>query len=447
VPDPNRLEYGYLRSNALSVRARAVIPHDDTGWMGTRSPFPLMSPAFIRQGAGCRVVDADGRSFIEYGAGRCPVGLGHGHPAVRQAVSMALRSGDAFSRPCIEEPEAAESLLKLLPDADMARFYTSEAEAVMAAVLLARAATGRSRVITLHKPDFEEWTADERSDGGHSRSLDPGALGDVLDGPGGPTAALLIDAGGAADPETRWIQSCVEIAREHGALLIFDERTTGFRWAAGGAQRAYSCAPDLAVFGRSATNGLPFAALTGSRALMRLLPHVDDSIFPGGAAYGETAASILGLAALMAVVRVHTSDGVADILHDRGRRLKAGAVDRIKSRGLETVLEVRGRVCRPIVVARDRDGQPSRHFQALLMQETIRHGVLMPTLAPSIAHDDTAIEQTLDAFDMALEVYGRAIEAGVETFLIGRISGPDATRIGKCDDDRCDAPTTLGQGA
>src|SRR5262249_53253161 len=292
---------GASRSEALFARARRVIPG------GVNSPVRAYgsvggTPPFIVSGSGCRLRDADGREYVDYVGSWGPLVLGHADPGVLQAVRAALERGTSFGAPTELEVELAELLCEALPGVERVRMVGSGTEAAMSALRLARAATGRARILKF-----------EGCYHGHSDALLVGAGSGVatLGIPGSPRvpaafAGLTLQAPynhpapvaqalarwgremalaivepvagnmGLVPPRGGFLAGLRALCDRAGALLVFDEVITGFRVARGGAQGRYGIAPDLTVLGKIVGGGLPAAAYGGR-------PHLSAPHPPGGA--------------------------------------------------------------------------------------------------------------------------------------------------------------------
>jgi glutamate-1-semialdehyde 2,1-aminomutase len=343
------------RSRKLMTRARRVIPG------GVNSPVRAFGAVggvapFIERGKGCRIWDVDGNEYLDYVGSWGPLILGHAHPAVLRAVREALARGTSFGAPTELEVELAETLCRALPGMDRVRMVSSGTEATMSAIRLARAATGRDRIL--------------KFDGcyhGHVDSLLVGAGSGVatLGIPGSPgvpaamteltvqapyndleavegafrrwpgeIAAVLVEpvAGnmGCVLPEPGFLSGLRELCTRHGALLVFDEVMTGFRVAWGGAQRRYRVKPDLTCLGKVVGGGLPAAAYGGRRELM-------SQVAPEGPVYqaGTLSGNPLAVAAGLATLQELEKPGAYEGLEQRSRRLAEGLAALAREIGVE----------------------------------------------------------------------------------------------------------------
>jgi glutamate-1-semialdehyde 2,1-aminomutase len=232
-------------------------------------------------------------------------------------------------------------------------------------------------------------------------------------------AAVMLEPARTEEPAGEYLRQLQALCKTHGAVLIFDEMITGFRWHLGGAQKAYGVVPDLSTFGKALANGFALSALCGRRELMRLGGREadDEHVFLLSTTHG---AEVPSLAAGLKTIEIYKSEPVIEHLYRSGERLAAGLRQCARRHGLEGVVEVVGRPCCLLYVTRGPDGQPSQEFRALFLQETIRRGVLAPSFVVSYSHTDADIDRTIEAVDGALATYARALADGVERHLVGR---------------------------
>ncbi|QIS11942.1 glutamate-1-semialdehyde 2,1-aminomutase [Nocardia arthritidis] len=430
----------FTRSNRLQARLHDLVPGGAHTYARGADQYPeFMAPILVR-GSGCRVWDADGNCYVEYGMGLRSVTLGHGYPPVVAAVRAAIADGVSFSRPTELEILAAEDFLSLVPAADMVKFAKNGSDATTAAVRLARAATGRTAIAVCDQPFFsvDDWfigttamdsgiPAETVAQTVKFRYNDLPSLAAVLRD--GRVAAVVMEAATALnEPDPGFLQGVRELCDRYGTLLVFDEMITGFRWSAGGAQAVYGVRPDLSCWGKAMGNGFPISALAGRRELMELggLRTDRDRVFLLSTTHGPESGS---LAAFRAVVREYvTGDPVARMEH-AGRLLADGFNAITAEFGIGAQLAALGRPSCLIFVTRDADGQPSQPFRTLFLQELLERGVLGQSFVTSAAHTDADIEATLTACRAAAAVYRKALEQGsVDGLLIGRPVAPAIRR-------------------
>ena len=425
----------FERSRELEARLQKIIPGGAHTYAKGPDQFPELSPGVIARGSGCHVWDVDGNEFIEYGMGLRAVTLGHAYPPVVRAVERSLALGTNFTRPAEIELECAERFLEVVDGADMVKFTKDGSTADSAALKLARKLTGRDMVaICAEHPFFsyDDWfICTTTMDGGIPREErertvkfrynDAESLRALFAAHPNRIAAVFLEPARTEEPKNDFLQAVRTLCNEHGAVLVFDEMITGFRWHTGGAQKLYGVVPDLSTFGKAVANGFSLSVLCGKRELMRLgsRERPGDDVFLLSTTHGAETPS---LAAAIETMRIYRSEPVVEHLHRQGERLARGFRQAVTRRGVEGLVEVIGRSCNLLFGTRDADKRPSQAFRTLFLQETIRRGVIMPSLVVSYSHSDADIDRTVDAVDGALEVYTRALSDGVDKHLVGRAS-------------------------
>ena len=343
------------RSDGLFERALAAIPG------GVNSPVRAFRavggrPFFVAEGEGALLRDVDGGEYIDYVQSWGALLLGHAAPEIVEAVRVAAGRGTSFGAPCPAEVELAELVTRLVPSVEKVRFTNSGTEATMAALRLARGATGRdlllkfegcyhghgdsflvqagSGVATLGLPDSPGVPAALARLTLTAPYNDLGAVADAFARHGDDIAAVILEPvvgnAGFIPPVEGFLQGLRDLCTRHGALLVFDEVMTGFRVAPGGAQERFGVSPDLTTLGKVVGGGLPVGAFGGPGSLMDLVAP-SGPVYQAGTLSGNPLAMAAGLAQLRAVVerRPHAD------LEALGRRLVRGLVDAAGEAGLE----------------------------------------------------------------------------------------------------------------
>jgi len=341
-------------SESLFERAQRVMPG------GVNSPVRAFravggSPFFVARAEGARIVDADGRSYLDFLGSWGPLILGHAAPVVVEAVSEALRRGTSYGAPTPGEVEMAEAITGAYPSMEMLRLVSSGTEAAMSAIRLARGATGRDVIVkfegcyhghadsllvkagsggaTFGVPDSQGVPAALAALTLTAAYNDLEAMRRLFRDRGGEVAAVIVEpvAGnmGVVPPTSGFLAGLRELCTAHGALLIFDEVITGFRVARGGAQALYGVRPDLTCLGKIIGGGLPVGAYGGARALM-------SRVAPLGAVYqaGTLSGNPLAVAAGLATIRALAEPGVYERLERLGRQLERGMAEAAASAGI-----------------------------------------------------------------------------------------------------------------
>ncbi len=427
---------GHATSDRLRSVAHRLIPGGCHTYAKGDDQYPILSPGFIARGSGCRVWDVDGNEYIEYGMGNRAVGLGHAWPEVVAAAREWMTHGANFTRPAAIEVECAEQFLELIDTAEMVKFCKDGSDATSGAMRLARAWTGRDLIAICGDHPFfstDDWFIGTTAvDAGIPEAVKRLTLkfryNDIAsvealfrDHPGG-IAALILEPSRGEDPADGFLHEVRRLCTENGALLVFDEMITGFRWHLNGAQKLYGVVPDLSTFGKALANGFSLSALAGRRDIMSLggLEQTErPRVFLLSTTHGaETHAMAAGIANM----QIYRREPVIEHLHLQGASLRGQIEQAIRRHGLEAHVKVVGRNCCLAYATLDTEGRPSQAFRSLFLQETLRRGVLMPSLVVSYAHQDEDIARTVEAIDGALGVYRSALEDGVGRYLVGRPS-------------------------
>ena len=423
-----------VRTNReLLERARRVMPG------GVSSPVRAYGavggePPFIVAAAGCHVTDTDGREFVDLVSSWGALIAGHAHPAVVAAIEAQARRGTSYGAPSPLEVELAEEIAASVASVEMVRFVSSGTEAVMSALRLARAATGRDAILkfagsyhghadallsragsglaTLGLPDSAGVPTAVARDTITVAYGDLDAAADVAAST--PLAAIIVEpiAGnmGCVVPDRAFLAGLRAVANRTGALLVFDEVITGFRIARSGAQGVFGVRPDLTCFGKIIGGGLPVGAYAGSRELMSLVAPLGP-VYQAGTLSGNPLAMAAGLATLELL-----DDGAYTTLENRGARLErelasaakaAGIVARVQRAGSLLTLFFTDRAVRNEHDARTSDRGRFARFHAAML----RRGVMLPPSQfecwfLSLAHDDGAIGTIVDAARASLKEIG-----------------------------------------
>jgi glutamate-1-semialdehyde 2,1-aminomutase len=432
----------FRRSDELQRRLHDLVPGGAHTYARGADQYPEGMAPVLTHGQGARVWDVDGNAYVEYGMGLRSVTLGHAYEPVLEAVREVLPKGLSFSRPTELELKAAEDFLSLVPGADMVKFAKNGSDATTAAVKLARAATGRERIAICAQPFFsvDDWfIGTTQMDAGipsttagtvQFRYNDLGSLRTLFTEHSGQIAAVVLEAATAlAEPAPGFLEGVRKLCDDHGAVLVFDEMITGFRWSAGGAQKCYGVTPDLSCWGKAMGNGFPISALAGRRELMELggLRTGKPRVFLLSTTHGPETVS---LAAFRAVVKAYADDDPVRRMERAGAMLADGINSVAAELGIAEQVSVIGRPSCLIFTTKDAEGSPSQAFRTLFLQEMLRRGVLGQSFVISAAHTDDDVLHTVDAAGQALSVYRKALESGgVTGLLAGRPVAPALRRF------------------
>lgn len=423
------------RSRELQAKAHALIPGGCHTYAKGDDQYPSIAPGFIERGLGCRVWDVDGNEYIEYGMGNRCVTLGHAFEPVVRAAQEEMHRGANFSRPAAIEVACAEQFLDMIEGAEMVKFCKDGSDATSAAVRLSRAYTGRDMVaLCADHPFFsvDDWFIGTTAiDAGIPEAIsqlsltfrynDLASVEALFAQNPGRIACVILEPAKYDDPQDKFLHRVRDLCHRNGAVFILDEMITGFRWHSGGAQKVYGIVPDLCTFGKALANGFALSALAGKRELMKRggCYHEEERVFLLSTTHG---AETHALAAAIATMQTYQREPVIETLYRQGQRLLDGLQQSIDRHALGDYVQVVGPPCALVHVTLDAAKQRSQEFRTLLMQELVRRGILATSLVVSYAHTDEDIDVTIDAWDEAMLVYRRALEDGVERFLIGPAS-------------------------
>jgi len=400
-------------------------------------------PPFMRQGTGSRLTDVDGNDYVDYLLGLGPMILGHRHPVVTRAVADAISEyGTCFGVPYELEVEAAEKVVAAVPGIDQVRFTNSGSEAVGTAVRLARAHTGR-RLIVRFEGHYHGWQDTVY----WSNHPDPALAGPadqprpVAAGPGVPleltdtlvvltwndpdsfvrlmeqrgheVAAVITEAAvfntGCILPEPGYLELLRSETRKHGALLIFDEVITGFRFCRGGAQEWFGVTPDLTTLAKGLGGGFPVAAVGGSHEAMSMIA---EGRYSHSGTYN---ANVVQCAAVAATMDVLAEPGLYERQRARGNRLADGLRKLADDHGIPAAVEGLGTVFQlwfsdaPIRNWRDAaahadEARFTRWWQEMFLRGVLFHPLQFENLFVSLVHTDDDVDRTLVAAAEAFDV-------------------------------------------
>jgi glutamate-1-semialdehyde 2,1-aminomutase/spore coat polysaccharide biosynthesis protein SpsF len=387
----------FARSNQFFARATSVIPLASQTFSKSYQQWVKGStPLFITRGRGARCFDIDGNDYIDYVLGLLPTILGHCDPDVDTAIQDQLARGITFSLPSPLETELAERIIRHVPCAEMVRFGKNGSDATTAAVRLARAFTGRDKVLVGGYHGWHDWyigsTTRDLGVPDAIKSLtgkfyfnDAVSLERVLIAERDKIAAVILEPAGVVIPDSGFLEYVRELTQRFGVVLIFDEIITGFRIDLGGAQKYYDVIPDLATFGKAIANGMPLSVITGRRDIMTLM----EDVFISGTFGGET----LSIAAAIATVDKLERCDVPAALWKLGARLSTTFNQQSRNHGLGEIVSVGGPAWWPLIKVSPQSPVTTEVLTSLLRQEFVANGLLLAaTFNLCLAHDDQRIE-------------------------------------------------------
>lgn len=370
-------------------------------------------PVYLSHGKGSRVWDVDGNEYLDWNAAIGPLSLGYGYPEVDDAIRKQLEKGITFSLMHELEYEVASMIHEIIPNAESVRISKSGADVCSAAIRVARAYTGREKVLCCGYHGWHDWyiAATDRANGIPKavRDLtftfnynDINSLRDSLDN---EVAAVILEPFVFDEPKPGYLQEVAELCKKNGALLIFDEMWSGFRIALGGAQEFFGIKPDLAVYSKAVANGMPIAFLTGRKDVLQLFEK--DVFF-----YTTFGGEALSLAATKATLNVLREKNVPKNLAEKGQILKDGYNKLVEELGMKAYTQCKGYPCRTTVTLEATTGNPLA-VKAYFQQEMIKRGILWQGNHNMMyMHSKEDIDYTLKAYADVLPLIKDAIEKG-----------------------------------
>jgi glutamate-1-semialdehyde aminotransferase/transketolase C-terminal domain/subunit len=402
------------RSDEYFRRARGLIPAvTQTLAKGPSQWVKGVAPKYLERGAGCRVWDVDGNEYLDFNMAVGPLSLGYCHPAVDHAIRAQLDKGITFTLMHPLEVEVAETVRDMVPGAERVRFSKTGCDVTTAAVRLARAFTGRDRVLCCGYHGWHDWyiAVTPRKAGIPAAAAaltntfaynDLDSVAAALDD---ETACVILEPTVFEAPKPGFLEDLRRLCDERGALLIFDEMWTGFRLALGGAQQRFGIRADLACFSKAVANGMPLSVLTGRGDVMDLL---ENDVFFFTTFGGEA----LSLAAARATLEEMRRHDVPAHLQRVGDTIRTGYNVMAQSLGLPFTRCV-GFGARTQVVFDAANGCDALEMKSLVQQELIARGILWSGFHNvSLAHGDAEAQAVLNAYADVLPLLRNAVQAG-----------------------------------
>lgn len=382
-------------------------------------------PLFVDRAVGCRFWDTEDREYLDYVMGWGSALLGYAEPRVQESVRQALACGSVMPLPHALEVEVSEMLVQDIPGAERVVFGKNGSDACTVAVRVARVLTGRRTVLYCGYHGWQDWWVEQAGFAStgvpeHDRpllhrfrfndtadferlfALHRDDLAAVMLEPSGPAEG---PQGAPQDADPAFLRLLADRARRAGALLVFDEIMTGFRYPGGSVQHATGVVPDLTCLGKALGAGMPLSALVGRAAVMESAMHRTH--------YGPTfKGEIYSLAAARTALRIYREEPVAAHVWSHGQRLARG-IDRLAAE-IGVGASCAGPPFRATVVFADADPARVRLERTLFFQELLKRGVMTYNgfMLPSYAHDDAVLELTLDRIGQAFEAVRAAERAG-----------------------------------
>lgn len=443
---PSQKITNFSNSEVYRNKIHSLIPGGAHTYSKGDDQFPLLSPAAISHGKGAYMWDIDGNKFLDCSMGLTSVSLGHAFEPVVEAVKKELEKGVNFQRPSYLEMEMAEQFLALVPQHDMIKFAKNGSIVTTAAVKLARAFTGRKLVAFPGDHPFysyDDWFIgttqcnkgvpdDITSLSVTFKSCNIESLRQLFEKYPGQIACVITEpekntcsgCNCEKSPE-HFLKEAIELAHQNGALFIIDEMVSGFKTGFPGSISRYDLKPDMATWGKGIANGFSFCALTGNKDVMELggiQKKGEEKIFLISTTHGGETHT---MAAAIATIDVFKKHHVVQHNQSLGNLLISKSNQLIDQLDLRKYVDVIACNWLPTFNFRDQTGAPSSAFRTLIMQEMFARSVFFQGyLCPSFSHTAADIDLIIEALADSLRVYKKALDGGIEQFLIGEEAKP-----------------------
>src|SRR5262245_46807996 len=388
------------------------------------------TPLYIARGRGCHVYDVGGNAYVDFVGSWGPLILGHAEPRIIAAVERTARRGTTFGAPITGEVELAELVGHLMPSIEKLRLVSTGTEATMSAIRLARAFTGRSKLVkfdgcyhghadsllvkagsgvaTLGLPDSPGVPAGFARETLTAKFNDIQSVQRIFAQQGQNIAAVIVEPicgnMGVILPKPGFLSQLRTITQDHRSLLIFDEVITGFRVGLGGAQKIYKVNPDLTCLGKILGGGFPLAAFGGRKEVMDLLAPVGP-VYQAGTLSGNPVAVAAGVKTLQLL----QSPGTYESLDAKGMKLESGMASVLEKYGINGVINRVGSMLTLFfgvdrVTDADQARRCDREKFARYFHGMLKRGIFLPpspfeAMFISVAHANADLDKTIDAFD------------------------------------------------
>jgi glutamate-1-semialdehyde 2,1-aminomutase len=416
-----------MRSEELFNESKKFLPGGVDSPVRAYKPYPF----FAESAKGSKIVDVDGKSYIDYCLAYGPMVLGHANPDVIAEVVMQLKKGSSYGVPTENEIKLAKLVVKKVPCAEMVRFVNSGTEATMSAIRLARAATGRNKILKFEGAyhGAHDYVLVKSGSGAAGLPDSPGvpeettkntilvpfndvdAMVKLIENDGDSIAAIIIEPImgniGFIPPREGYLEFLRKITYENGIILIFDEVITGFRIAEGGAQEHFGITPDLVTFGKILGGGFPIGALSGKTELMEMLAP-SGSVYQAGTFNGNPISVSAGLATLKQL-----DNSFYTKMNSKGNSLRAAIKDIIADNGLNYHVAGLSSMFQIYLTDREvwnyQDAKTADTEKFLAYFHTLLNkGVFIPPSQfeccfISLMHSNEDLEQTLDIIDKGMK--------------------------------------------
>lgn len=393
----------YQKSEELLIRSEKTVPLGSQTFSKSKTQLPIgISPFFAKKGKGAYLWDVDGNKYIDFVNSLAAITLGYNDRKVTKGVKKQLEKGTIFSLAHELEFKVAEKICEMVPCAERVRFGKNGSDATSGAIRIARAYTKKDHVLVCGYHGWQDWYigSTTRNDGvpkvtqelTHTfKYNDIESLKQKIKELKGKIAAVILEPVNIAPPKDGFLEKVKELTHKEGAVLIFDETVTGFRYANGGAQEFFGVTPDLATFGKGLANGYPVSAVAGKKEIMKLMEEVFFSFTFGG----ET----LSLAAAYETLKILQKKPVIDTIFKNGAYLMDHLNALIREYSFENFISVQGYPCWSFLVMNSTDFATTEELKTLFMQIMFENGIFI------LGTHNLSYSHSKEDIDVLLEVY------------------------------------------
>ena len=405
----------YELSEQHLIRAEESIPLGSQTFSKSRTQYPVgVSPLYLKRSKGAYSWDVDGNRYIDLVSSLAAVTFGYGDKRISKSVRKQLKSGITLSLPTRLEAEVAEMLIEMIPSAEKVRFGKNGSDATSAAIRLARAYTGRDHIAMCGYHGWQDWSiASTTRNKGIPKSVidlthsfkynDLSSLEVIFSRFPRDIAAVIMEPMNVAYPNPGFLESVKELAHKYGALLIFDETITGFRYANGGGQELFGVTPDLSTFGKGIANGFPLSAVVGSSDVMEQM----SEIFFSGTFGGE----LLSLQAAKTSLQMYKDENVVARLVGIGEKLNKGVSEILMGNEMDSYLELSGHPTWKFLTWSKVNNYNEMQLKTYFLQECFAEGLLvLNSNNVTLSHTSKVLNRALDKYEVVLSRVAESVQ-------------------------------------
>jgi len=404
----------YHKSTEFLLRAERSIPLGSQTFSKSKVQYPVgNAPLFIDRGKGTFVWDIDGNKYIDLVNGLASITIGYCNKSIDSDVKKQMKKGTIFTLPGILEAEVAELIIQTVPSAEMVRFAKNGSDATTAAIRLARAYTNRDDIAICGYHSWQDWyigtTSMNRGVPESVKSLshtfkynDVASLESIFNSYPNKIAAIIMEPMNSEYPKDNFLQKVKDLAGKNGAMLIFDETITGYRFSSGGAQHEFGVIPDLTTLGKGIANGYPLSALVGKKEIMKDL----EKVFFSGTFGGE----LLSLAAAKSVIQMHIKSDVTSKISSIGMRVSQELEKIILNHNLGAFLNLTGHPTWKFLNWFGNSTLSAPQIKTYFMQEMFKKGILvLSTHNNSLSLTGSIADRVISVYDEVLRDISQSI--------------------------------------